>query len=132
MFVVLQRSKEALNSRIEQRVDRMFRRGIVEETKNLLQRGLRENTTAMQAIGYRQVSEFLDSGPSLEETIKTVKQRSRLYAKKQIAWFKKQQGVRWMDVGEGIGTDVIVDKILRESGRGRTSQALQSKAGMIY
>ena len=132
LFVVLQRSREELNCRIEQRVDRMFKRGIVEETKNLMQDGLRDNLTAMQAIGYRQVAEFLDGGPSLEETIKTVKQRSRLYAKKQIAWFKKQQGVRWMDVGEGIEKDAVVEKILGESGRVRTSQALQSKTGRIY
>ena len=55
VFFCLNRPPADLHARINLRVDEMFRRGLVEETRGLLQRGLAENQTAMQAIGYRQV-----------------------------------------------------------------------------
>ena len=89
---VLTRPKPDLDQRINARVDEMFRRGLVEETRQLLDRGLAENPTAMQAIGYRQVVEHLRGEPrklsGLAETVEMVKARTRQYAKRQMTWFR--------------------------------------------
>jgi tRNA dimethylallyltransferase len=76
----------------------MFRRGLVEETRGLLQRGLAENQTAMQAIGYRQVVEHLRGGRSLAETIGLVKIRTRQFARRQLTWFRRQLDPEWMEL----------------------------------
>lgn len=89
--IILQRDKESLRERIHQRVDEMFRRGLVEETQSLLGQGLEKNRTAMQAIGYRQVVAYLrGEAGSLEETVEEVKTRTRQFAKRQRTWFRSQ------------------------------------------
>jgi tRNA dimethylallyltransferase len=87
-----------LHARINARVDEMFRRGLVDETRELLQRGLEQNQTAMQAIGYRQVVEHLQGVRSLAETIELVKQRTRQFAKRQLTWFRRQLAPKWIEL----------------------------------
>jgi tRNA dimethylallyltransferase len=70
---------------------------LVAETEGLLQRGLAQNKTALQAIGYRQVVEYLRGGRSLAETIALVKQRTRQFARRQVTWFDRQLPVTWLD-----------------------------------
>ena len=71
------------------RVDAMFARGLVDETRELLKHGLERNRTAMQAIGYRQVVEHLRGERALAETIELVKIRTRQFAKRQLTWFRR-------------------------------------------
>jgi len=97
----LRRSASDLRTRIDVRVDAMFRNGLVEETRTLLKRGLETNRTAMQALGYRQVVEHLRGQRSLEETIELVKIRTRQFAKRQMTWFRRQLDLRWIDVPAG-------------------------------
>ena len=98
VFFCLNRQPADLHARINLRVDEMFRRGLVEETRGLLQRGLAENQTAMQAIGYRQVVEHLRGGRSLAETIGLVKIRTRQFARRQLTWFRRQLDPEWMEL----------------------------------
>jgi tRNA dimethylallyltransferase len=76
----------------------MFAHGLVDETRKLLKRGLAENKTAMQAIGYRQVVEHLRGERSLPETIELVKIRTRQFAKRQLTWFRAQKGAQWIEL----------------------------------
>ncbi len=94
----LVRSNEDLHGRINARVDEMFARGLVEETRALLNRGLEQNKTAMQAIGYRQVVEHLRGERSVAETIELVKSKTRQFAKRQMTWFRRQLSVQWIPV----------------------------------
>jgi tRNA dimethylallyltransferase len=94
-FFVLQRTPEDLWKRIDQRVDAMFAAGLMEEVRTLLGRGLAQNRTASQALGYRQVLEFLQGARSLEATVSLVKQRTRKYAKRQLTWFRQQPQAQW-------------------------------------
>ncbi len=87
-----------LRARINTRVDAMFTRGLVDETRELLKRGLAENKTAMQAIGYRQVVEHLRGERPLKETIELVKIRTRQFAKRQLTWFRAQPGAQWLEL----------------------------------
>ena len=92
------RSTDDLHARINARVDAMFAHGLVDETRELLKRGLAENKTAMQAIGYRQVVEHLHGERSLPETIELVKIRTRQFAKRQLTWFRAQKGAQWLEL----------------------------------
>ena len=92
------RSAADLHQRINSRVDEMFRRGLVEETRELLKRGLAENRNAMQSIGYRQVVEHLRGERDLAETIELVKIRTRQFAKRQLTWFRRHGNCQWIEL----------------------------------
>ncbi len=95
----INRPTSDLVDRIHQRVDEMFRQGLVAEIEALLKRGLAENRTAMQAIGYKQVAEHLHGDRSLPETIELVKIRTRQFAKRQLTWFRRQLQLEWLNAG---------------------------------
>ncbi|MFM8357328.1 MAG: tRNA (adenosine(37)-N6)-dimethylallyltransferase MiaA, partial [Verrucomicrobiota bacterium] len=94
----IHRTREDLGRRIDRRVDAMFAGGLVAETARLLPRGLAENRTARQAIGYRQVAEHLEGARGLRETIELVKTRTRQLAKRQGTWFRGQLDLDWLEL----------------------------------
>jgi len=105
------RSPADLHACINARVDAMFKRGLVDDTRELLKRGLAQNKTAMQAIGYRQVVEHLRGERSLAETIELVKIRTRQFAKRQLTWFRAQKNLEWIELQpeellEKVATDL--------------------------
>ncbi len=100
-FFGLSRAPSDLHARIDARVDAMFRAGLVEETRELLERGLAQNRTAMQAIGYRQVVEYLQGKRPLAETIQLVKIRTRQFARRQMTWFRRQLKLEWISLAPG-------------------------------
>jgi tRNA dimethylallyltransferase len=110
-FFCLNRPPADLHARINARVDEMFRRGLVEETRELLQHGLEQNQTAMQAIGYRQVAEHLRGERPLAETIKQVKIRTRQFAKRQLTWFRRQLAPEWLELKPDDSSEDAARKI---------------------
>ena len=92
----------------------MFARGLVDETRALLQHGLEQNQTAMQAIGYRQVVEHLRGERNLAETIELVKIRTRQFAKRQLTWFRRQLDPEWIELKPDESLEDMSRKI-RES-----------------
>jgi tRNA dimethylallyltransferase len=112
-FFPLSREMSDLRKRIDTRVEAMFGRGLVEETERLLNRGLAENKTAMQALGYRQVVEHLRGERSLPETVELVKIRTRQFAKRQMTWFRKQTGIQWIQIAPQEGSEVVVEKVFQ-------------------
>jgi tRNA dimethylallyltransferase len=92
------RPAPTLHDRINARVDKMFAEGLVDETRRLLNHGLAQNKTAMQAIGYRQVVEYLRGECSLTETIELVKSKTRQFAKRQMTWFRHKLNLRWIEM----------------------------------
>ena len=99
--MALSRDAADLRERTDARVDIMFARGLVEETRQLLTRGLAENKTAMQAIGYRQCIEHLRGERSLPETVALVKQKTWQFAKRQMTWLRHQLPVQWLAIQPG-------------------------------
>ena len=80
--------RELLYSRIDRRVDMMVSEGLIEEARALMNEGVFEvNRTASQAIGYKELFNFLDGRESLECALETLKRSTRRYAKRQITWF---------------------------------------------
>jgi tRNA dimethylallyltransferase len=109
-FYCFTRSPADLHARINARVAEMFRRGLVAETEQLLKRGLEQNKTAMQAIGYRQVAEHLRGERDLAETIELVKSRTRQFAKRQLTWFRRQLDPEWIE----LKSDEALEKCARK------------------
>jgi tRNA dimethylallyltransferase len=108
----LSRPPSDLCKRIDVRVQEMFRRGLVAETEQLLKHGLEQNQTAMQALGYRQVVEYLRGKTPLPETIELVKIRTRQYAKRQMTWFRRQLVLKWIHVNPNETAATIVKNLL--------------------
>jgi tRNA dimethylallyltransferase len=109
-FYCFTRQPADLHTRINVRVDAMFARGLVDETRGLLTRGLEQNKTAMQAIGYRQVVEHLRGERPLAETIDLVKSRTRQFAKRQLTWFRRQLDPEWIE----LKTDESLEECARK------------------
>jgi len=114
-FRVIARKPDDLKKRIDERVDRMFREGLIEETERRLAEGLRGNPTAMQAIGYRQVVEYLDGQRSLAETVRRIKTRTWQYARRQLTWFRRQApAARWRRVEPGESAGAVAADLARD------------------
>ena len=107
------RERESLCERINSRVDEMFRLGLIEETENLLNNGVDSACTAMQALGYRQVIEYLKGLRSLPETIELVKSRTRQFSRRQKTWFQNQCSADWITLSEGFPSKDALDPIIR-------------------
>ena len=91
-FIVLNYKNRAdLYARIDKRVDKMIADGLFNEVKKLLENGLSLQSTAMQAIGYKESAEALSGGISRAEAIEKIKISSHHYAKRQITWFGRRE-----------------------------------------
>jgi tRNA dimethylallyltransferase len=110
-FFAFTRKHDDLHKRINARVDEMFRRGLVDETRELLKRGLAENKFAMQAIGYRQVVEHLRGQRPLAETSELVKSRTRQFAKRQLTWFRRHGNCEWIELPQEELPEQLAEKI---------------------
>lgn len=107
------RSAEDLHSRINARVDEMFARGLVAETRELLKHGLAENKFAMQAIGYRQVVKHLRGERDLAETIELVKIRTRQFAKRQLTWFRRHGNCDWIELPPAQDIETLLPRLIQ-------------------
>ena len=108
----LTRSREVLYERINQRVDLMFERGLVGEVRGLMDQGLGDALTSMQAIGYKEIIDVLRGAITMDEARELIKMRSRRYAKRQLSWFKRDDRIVWFDMDE-FTIDEVVDDIYR-------------------
>ena len=102
-----------LRRRIDVRVDAMFAGGLVEETRQLLERGLAQNPTAMQALGYRQVVEHLRGERGLAETMALVKTRTWQFARRQGTWFRRQLPVEWLSLSANTVPEAVAGDLAR-------------------
>ena len=92
--------RAALYERINRRCAQMFERGLVEETRGLLERHGPE-VFAMRSLGYRQAASYLRGELSLAEAVRAAQQGHRNYAKRQLTWFRREAGIEWLeDFGE--------------------------------
>lgn len=104
--VAINYPREELYERINCRVDKMFKDGLVEEVQGLLYRGVNENCQCMQAIGYKEVVFGLKNYDLQSTMSDIIKQNTRHYAKRQITFFKKMPNLVWVDP-----KDVTAEKI---------------------
>ncbi len=89
--------RETLYAKINKRAEKHYEKGLVEEVRHLRESGLRDDTNALGAHGYRRVCEFLRGERSLESAIEQTKQDVRNYSKRQMSWFRHKEEVIWLD-----------------------------------
>lgn len=92
----LNRERQELYDRVNERVDVMFASGLIEEMQKL--KGLPLSRTAAGMIGLAEVTEYLDGKRSLEETKELMKMNTRHYVKRQLTWFRKDKRLDWITI----------------------------------
>ena len=85
-----------LYARIDSRVDEMVSQGLFEEVKSLLDTGLSDSCTAMQAIGYKEPAAYFRGELGMDEAVALIKQESRRYAKRQLTWLRRNERLFWI------------------------------------
>ena len=88
------RDRNVLYDRINLRVDIMLKNGLLEEAKDFYNTS--SDTTACQAIGYKELAPYFNGEKSLEECVEKLKQETRHYAKRQLTWFRKNENINWI------------------------------------
>jgi tRNA dimethylallyltransferase len=101
---VLNPPRAELYERINERTEKHFAAGLVEEVEGLLKQGVPANSNALGAHGYRRVVEFLQGKRELTSAIQQTKLDVRHYAKRQLTWFRRELGAEWFD---GFGEDSV-------------------------
>ncbi len=113
--------RETLYERIDARARAMFERGLAEEVRALLAAGLDAGCTAMQAIGYKEVAQYLAGQCTLAEAVDRVCRASRRYAKRQLTWLRAREGIRWvrwenqpdMAAARQLSTEIVSPKAVK-------------------
>lgn len=109
--------RQRLYDRIDLRVTKMLEMGLLEEIQGLLDSGVPETATAMQAIGYKEFVNALTGRETVEAAADQVRQSSRRYAKRQLTWFRRNKAMHWLIRGERTAGEEIfrsARQLLRE------------------
>ena len=92
----------------------MMEEGLLEETKELLNRGIPLSSTASKSLGYREIFGFLDGEYDLERAVYLIKQNTRHFAKRQLTWFRREKEVIWIDKNDfGHDDELILKEMIR-------------------
>jgi tRNA dimethylallyltransferase len=113
VVIGIHRDRDALYRKINDRVDTMFRKGLVREVKKLARKKL--SKTALQGVGYKETRDWLQNNGerSLDEVKDRIKQATRHFAKRQWTWFKREQGIRWVWWPESVSISKVSEFIQR-------------------
>ncbi len=103
-------NRETLYQRINERVDKMLARGLIDEVRKFRGQGYGLDNNAMQALGYKQVIYYLEGLMSYEEMVEAIKKGTRRFAKRQYTWFKRDERIKWFDVSQD-SQEALVEKI---------------------
>lgn len=103
--------REQLYQRIDARVEKMFQEGLVEEVKQLLEKGYTFSDPGLRGIGYQEFQPYFLGECSLEKVKEEIQKHSRQYAKRQYTWFHHQMDVHWMDVLDHQAKKAMIQEI---------------------
>ncbi len=102
--------RSLLYERINNRVDIMMQKGLLDEVKALAELGIDRNTTAMQAIGYKELLEYINGRCTIEDAVEKIKQESRRYAKRQLTWFRRNKEIQWVSLTDDNCINEIIQR----------------------
>ncbi len=112
LLIGLDREREDLYRRIENRIDWQLTHGLVEETQRLLAQGYRREDAAMKGLGYRQIAAHLAGECDRTEMVRRFKRDTRRYAKRQMTWFRKEPGIVWLMISESEPIAETADRVI--------------------
>ncbi len=102
--------RQTLYDRINYRVDWMIEQGLLEEAENFLKN--HPGGTAVQAIGYKELAPYFRGELSLEAAAENIRRETRRYAKRQLTWFRREEGAHWLYVDEPGGSKRLLEEAL--------------------
>jgi tRNA dimethylallyltransferase len=106
--IVLNRERERLYDRINERVDRMLEAGLLDEVRDVMQiEGVQLDEPPLSTIGYREPIQHLQGEIDYDEMVRLVKRNTRRYAKRQLTWFRRYDEYTWMDAATTTVDDVL-------------------------
>ena len=108
IFFGLTDEREALYARIDSRVDFMLASGLMDEVRYLKAMGLTREHVSMQGIGYKEMLDAIDGRITEEEAVRLIKRNSRHYAKRQMTYFRREDGVIWLSRADYGGDDAAI------------------------
>lgn len=107
-------NRAKLYTNIEHRVDEMIEKGLVDEVNNILDRGYSKDINALNTVGYKEIISFLENEITLEYAIELIKRNTRRYAKRQMTWFRKTEGINWIECNANTTKEEIISTILKK------------------
>lgn len=113
-YFVLNDDRSRIYERIDQRVDLMLEKGLLDEVKKLKEMGYDRSFVSMQGLGYKEMLAFLEGEISMEEAVYRIKRDTRHFAKRQITWFKREKNVIWLNKQEFAYNDEAILKTMIE------------------
>ena len=113
LTIGVQMPRETLYRRIDERVDDMIERGLVDELKGILDDGIPRDAPSLDTVGYKEWFGWLDGEESFEHCAELVKRDTRRYAKRQLTWFRARPEITWYD----MAADDAAEKALGAVGR---------------
>jgi len=105
--------REILYKNIEDRVDDMINNGLIDETKNVLNKGFNQNLNSLNTVGYKEIISFLNEEISLERAIELIKRNTRRFAKRQMTWFRNDSRINWFNISGKGELNSIAEKIIK-------------------
>ncbi|HEY5931694.1 MAG TPA: tRNA (adenosine(37)-N6)-dimethylallyltransferase MiaA [Nitrospira sp.] len=112
LLIGLQRLKETLYRRIEERIDWQLTHGMVEETRLLLGQGYGRELGSMKGLGYRQVGAYLANECDYSEMVRRFKRDTRRFAKRQMTWFRSEAGVAWLSIEDNEPYERTAERVI--------------------
>jgi len=95
----IERSREELYERVDQRIEKMLGEGLVEEVRNLLNKGYSPDLSTMSAIGYGEIFKYLQGEITYDEAVNLIKRNTRTFVRRQANWFKPDDPrIKWFSV----------------------------------
>jgi tRNA dimethylallyltransferase len=108
----LNMERDKLYQRIEDRLERMFKQGLIGEVRKLIKLNLSQ--TANCAIGIKELKGYFDGNYDLKEAGRLIKRNTRAYAKRQLTWFRKDKRIEWMEVGDKEKPKTVAQRIFNK------------------
>ncbi len=107
MFGLTYKNREALYEKINARVDKMLKAGLLDEARKVLASNC--SKTAMNAICYKELAPYLSEECSLEEAVENLKMQTRRYAKRQLTWFRRDERIKWIFLDDYLSFADVAD-----------------------
>jgi tRNA dimethylallyltransferase len=112
LLIGLIRDRDALYARIEARVEGQLQRGLLSETRWLLNCGYGPDLGSMKGLGYRQMVGYLTGQYSYEEAVRVLKRDTRHFAKRQLTWFRKEPDMTWLSIPDSEPAERTAARVL--------------------